>query len=146
MSQVSVRYIVEERKKRIIKLLKDLIIKTKSNQDTEILVNDLLTSTEKIMLSKRLACFYLISNNVDLTDISDILKLSKSTVFYYKNLYKTKKNLKKYLETKIFKEKIGQTLKNIFIEFYYNNPKKGSDWSASRKVYYENQRRKKEKI
>jgi len=146
MSQVSTRYIVEERKKRIIKLLKDLIRKTKSNQDTEIIINDLLTSTEKVMLSKRLACFYLISNKIDMVDISDILKLSKSTIFYYKNLYNTKKNLKKYLESKIFKEKIGQALKDIFVEFYYNNPKKGSDWSASRKAYFENQRRKKEKI
>ncbi len=146
MPQISKRYIQQEREKKIYKLLAQLIIKIRNQMDASLLLNDLFTNTEKIMISKRLACFYLLSKNVHPDDIIDILKMSSSTVFYYKDLLKAKTKLRNYLLNKVFVESVKQTLKDIFMEFYYNNPRKGSDWSHNKKKYYEYHQKKKTHI
>lgn len=146
MPQVSKKYIQQEREKKIYNILTELLVKIKNKKDAQLILNDLFTKTEKIMVSKRLACFYLLNKNVPIEDIADILKMSISTVYYYKDLIKTKVNLNNYLSNKVSINKIKQSLKDIFMEFYYNSPRKGSDWSTNKRIYYDYQRSKTDKL
>ena len=146
MAQISKKYLIKDRLNKIFQMFFYLIIKIKNKKDANIILSELLTSTEKIMIAKRVACFYLLCKKVTIRDISDILKLSTSTVFYYRQLYKNKEKLKEYLHKKIFKEKIKETVKDIFMEFYYNAPRKGSDWSTNKKIYYKYQLEKEDNL
>ncbi len=137
MTKVSRKYIRKERIDRIYRLLFNLLIKINNKEQARQILSELLTSTEQLMIAKRLACYYLITSKVSIREISDILKLSTSTVFYYGLNYKNNKKLKDLLNNFIFKDKLKKSIKDLFIEFYYNSPRKGSDWSHNKKIYHQ---------
>ncbi len=56
------------------------------------LVDDLFTSAEKIMIAKRVGMIYLLIKRVDYRDISDILKVSTSTITHYASLFNNKES------------------------------------------------------
>ena len=135
VTKVSKKYISKERIDRIYKLLFNLLIKINNKEQAKQILSELLTSTEQLMIAKRIACYYLISSNLTIAEISDILKLSTSTVFYFRINYKNNKLLRELLANFIFKDKLKKSINDLFIEFYYNNPRKGSDWSYNKKTY-----------
>ena len=52
------------------------------NSKTKFFLGDLLTKTEKIMLTKRFAVIYLLSEGVPVSYIAESLKMSYSTIFH----------------------------------------------------------------
>jgi ACT domain-containing protein len=73
------------------------------NDDTEspdILLKGLLTETEQIMLAKRLTVHLLILSGWEMTDIADAVKISKSTVYKYRDALQLQNKFSKTLQKK----------------------------------------------
>lgn len=89
MTQVSKRILNKELENRIFELFIKTIAELKSPKDVENFIKDLLSPTEKIMLSKRLAIAILLSKNYTYEDINNTLKVSSPTImtvsYYLKN-------------------------------------------------------------
>ncbi|MBU1070895.1 hypothetical protein KKG65_00610 [Patescibacteria group bacterium] len=67
--------------KKIKQLLVDCICHSNDTDTTSQFLNDFLTSTEKIVLGKRLALALMLLKNSSIEDIIDALKVSKSTIY-----------------------------------------------------------------
>lgn len=80
MTQVSRRFLKKEIENQITTIFQEAYIMCNSQDETAEFLHDLLTPTEKIMLSKRLAIAYLLLKGNSYLAIQNILKVSNSTV------------------------------------------------------------------
>lgn len=84
MPQVS-KYKVSD---KVLKKIYDLFFSVLGNQydkeDFEGIIFELLTPTEKIMISKRITIIYLLLKQYDYKRISDVLKVSTATIAKFK--------------------------------------------------------------
>lgn len=141
MAQISKRHISEEKLKKILKLLFGLITRLPTKEEVELILNELLTETERIMLAKRLACFFLLLKGVPNEAVADSIKVSTSTVNFYKKYLHYSHKIKEYLEGKLAEEKFKNFFEDIFVELFYGLPRKGSDWGENLRQYHAHKRR-----
>lgn len=80
MTQVSSYPISKEVADRIFELFLKSLIAIKTNDQADQFISDLLTPTEKIMLSKRLAIAFLLEKGYDYKEIQQLLKVSSATI------------------------------------------------------------------
>ncbi|MDO8487310.1 MAG: YerC/YecD family TrpR-related protein [Candidatus Curtissbacteria bacterium] len=80
MAQVSKYPLNKETQTRLYKLLWQAIVALKEPIETEEFFNDLLTSTEKIMLAKRLAIAVMLIRGYDYESIRAHLRVSPGTI------------------------------------------------------------------
>ncbi len=146
MAQISKRYIDKTMISRINELLFDLLITLSDKKEIETVLGELLTSTEKTMIAKRVACFYLIIKKVPIHEIEDTLKISTSTATYFKHYLERSLIIKDYLSNKLKNEKFKHLLEDIFVDVFYGTLKKGSNWSEDKKIYYQHQRKRQEPL
>jgi len=141
MAQISKRNIDQKKLTRIYNLFFDLLLSISDKKEADEVLNGLLTSTEKTMISKRVACFYLLLKNVPFHEIEDTLKLSTSTIAYFKHFLDRSLTIKNYLSNKLKNEKVKHLFKDIFVEIFHGSLKKGSNWSEDKRIYYQHQRK-----
>lgn len=146
MPQVSKRYIPEEKLRRIFDLFFNLIVSLKDKNEAENVLAEFLTPTEKIMIAKRIACFYLIFKKVPASQIADSIKLSISTVTHLVYVFENSKWIKKFLTKRLTQERIKNFLEDVFVEFFYGMPRKGSDWKSNKKTYFHHKLRRQQPI
>lgn len=90
---ISKRPIKEEMLIRLYRLFFEIITKADSKADFLLLMNEILSPTEKIMIAKRIGIVYLLIKKVDHRTIRDVLKVSTATTekyalyFHNKNSY-----------------------------------------------------------
>lgn len=114
MSQVSKRLIEKEVSKKIPQLLIETITDCKNRDHSQKFLDDFLTATEKIMLGKRLAIAVLLLKDYDYRSISDILKVSITTIGRISNLLKLEESgVRMMAERHIDKEKWDDFLSNL---------------------------------
>lgn len=80
MPQVSKRKLIQKTEIRLFKLFWETIAELKDSIKVEEFFNDLLTPTEKIMLSKRLAIAVMLLKGYDYESIEDSLKVTSGTI------------------------------------------------------------------
>lgn len=80
MAKVSKNLMTKDVELVIWKTLLEVLREARTNETVEILLNDLLTPSEKIMLSKRLAIAYLLGEGKTYAEISKKLKVSFATI------------------------------------------------------------------
>lgn len=80
MAQVSKYPISAKVYGRILEIFFKSLVEIKGKTEAETFVKDLLTPTEQIMLSKRLAIAFLLEKDYDYRTISKILRVSTTTV------------------------------------------------------------------
>lgn len=136
MTQISKRYIPEEKLNRIFSLLFDLILSISDKKEAEDILSELLTPTERIMVAKRVACFYMLLKNVPNNQIADVIKLSTATVTYFKHYLENSRYISEYFSDKLVSEKIKNFLQDLLVEYLYNLPRKGSNWGENKKTYW----------
>lgn len=141
MAQISKRYIDQTTISRINELLVDLLLILSDKKEVDEVLNELLTPTEKTMIAKRIACFYLLIKKVPIHEIEDTLKISTSTVSYFKHFLDRSLVIKEYFENKLKNEKFKHFIEDIFVDIFYGTLKKGSSWSQDKKIYYQHQRK-----
>ena len=146
MAQVSKRKLDENKLKKIFDLFFDLIVEIKNRKQGEMLLNEILTPTEQIMVAKRVAAFYLFTKEIKPNKIAEILKVSRSTVFYYKYLFDNSQSIKGFLSKRANFDKVKRILKDVFVDLYYGGPKKGSNWSQQKKTYESHKRKLKDPL
>ena len=141
MAQISKRYIDQTMLSRINELLFDLLLTLVDKKEVNDVLNELLTPTEKTMISKRVACFYLLIKKVPIREIEDTLKISTCTVTYFKHFLDRSLVIKGYMSNKLKNEKLRHLFEDIFVDIFYGSLKKGSNWSQDKKIYYQHQRK-----
>ena len=104
MAQVSVQYIKPEVKDKLQSLLVSCISRCSQVSLAADLVEDLLTNTEKIMISKRIGVALMLLKLVGAREISDKLKVSFPTIYRVKTWLEVKGGGYRSLLESIIKE------------------------------------------
>ena len=141
MAQISKRYVDQTMMNRINELLFDLLLTMADKKEVNSVLSELLTTTERTMIAKRVACFYLLIKKVSIREIEDTLKISTCTVTYFKHFLDRSVVIKEYLSNKLKNEKVKHLFEDIFVDIFYGTLKKGSNWSEDKKIYYQHQRK-----
>jgi len=141
MSQVSKYPIHKSVEKRVFEIFKSTISTLKDAQDIDDFLEDFLSPIEKIMLAKRLAIAVLLAKNYTYPSISEILRVTPSTIATVSLSLKYSGKGYKRMVQKILsderKDQFWQKIEDILINI---PPSKGTD------MVYLNQKYKKEKI
>jgi len=140
MPQVSRYPLSKDIEKRVKEIFLQSISGLKGKELTQFL-DDLLTSTEKTMLIKRIAIAFLLMKNYNYKAICGLLNVSSATVFKAKESLNSKdEGLKKRLEKILKNERLIGMFDKID-EFFekINPPPVKRDWSSWRKKQWKRQ-------
>ena len=80
MAKVSKNLMAKDIERKIWNTLVRVFREVKTSEEVEVLLNDLLTPSEKIMFSKRLAIAFLLNEGKTYSEISKKLKVSFATI------------------------------------------------------------------
>ncbi|MBI4973765.1 helix-turn-helix domain-containing protein [Candidatus Roizmanbacteria bacterium] len=119
MAQISRYEVKEEVLDRLQCLFFDVVAKQHSKENFLTLLNELLSPTERIMLSKRIGIIYLLEKGVAIHRICKALHMSTSTVAQYILRFRDKKSLiNQIVKNVIQREKVKGAIKDVFSEFF----------------------------
>lgn len=142
MAQVSKRFLHKKAEERILDLFWTSLSSLSTKQKVALFLDDLLTSTEKLMLSKRLAIAFMLMKGHNYPSINDRLKVSDPTIWNVKtNLTLRGKGYKMAIEQIMSKEKwekFWQDLDHFFEEIL--PPRYGTNWKEVRRKQWEKRR------
>lgn len=142
MTQVSKRFLNKKVEERILDLFWNSLSSLSTKEKVALFLNDLLTQTEKIMLSKRLAIAFMLMKEHDYPTINNRLKVSDSTIWNVKtNLTISGKGYRLAIEQIMSREKwekFWQDLDNVFEEIL--PPRYGTNWKEARRKQWEKRR------
>lgn len=144
MSQVSKRRVSEDIYNRIFEILTKTILQFNNKNDMSDFLQEYLTPTEKIMLSKRLTIAFMISKGYDYRTISDVLKVSTSTVRNINLTYKNGKALRIFVEKVKKSEEVSESIELIIHKAAsaLAAGAKGTQWFAVKRGIEEKRKRK----
>ena len=108
MSQVSKRPLRKEVFERVFELLLKIVTDSQNPKEAELLLEDLLSPTEKIMLAKRLAIAVLLAKDYFYRTIEEILRVSKPTISMVSLSLKYSGAGYRNFAEKVLKEKKGE--------------------------------------
>ena len=80
MAQVSNYPVSKDVADRIFEVFIKSLIRVKNQKDAQILVNDLFSPTERVMLAKRLAIAFCLMQGYEYREISKLLRVSLTTI------------------------------------------------------------------
>ena len=80
MPHVSNKKINKKLSGKLFKKLLDILAGKRDRKVSSALISELLTPTEKIMLAKRLSLVLMLNDNIPQNKISEVLKMSPSTI------------------------------------------------------------------
>lgn len=142
MTQVSKRVLLEKVEKRILDLLWTSLSSLSTRDKIALFLDDLLTPTEKIMLSKRLAIAFMLIKGYDYPSINNRLNVSDQTIWNVKiNLANRGKGYKMVIEQIMNKErweKFWQDLDHFFEQIL--PPRYGTNWKEARRKQWDKRR------
>lgn len=142
MGQVSRRKLPLKLKERIFNLFLSGLSLCSSAEKVALLVDDLLTPTEKIMLAKRFCIAFMLINNYDYRTIKDTLKVSLTTVgavsFWLKEKGNGYRAIIKNIKAKEQTNKIWEEIVDGIEDYLSLVP--GKNWSESRKLLWQHRR------
>ncbi|MBI4037957.1 hypothetical protein HY382_02850 [Candidatus Curtissbacteria bacterium] len=113
MSQISKKILPKSVEVRLLENLWETFGSISNKNEAKIFLFDFLSKTEKVMLAKRLAIAILLKKNYDFRSISDLLKVSTTTV---NTIYKLISLNSESYKMLISKYNRGKTTKELFHE------------------------------
>lgn len=116
MPQVSRKKLPYKTLQQILNSLVYVLADTKNQRQMVDFINAFLTSTEKVMLAKRLAIVFLLSERVGEIKIAETLSVTQPTVSRIKLWYETKGSGYKIAIDKLRKQKLLKDLKLLALE------------------------------
>lgn len=141
MPQVSRFPVKQEVYERIFELLLKTVADSHDKKEARLLLDDLLTPTEKIMLAKRLAIAVLLAKGYQYGSIQEILRVSKPTIAMVNLAFKYKgAGYKKFVAKVLGEEKIGEFWEKAqdLVLGTLSKGTRGADW---RHLHYEIKRK-----
>ncbi len=143
MTQVSKRYMHKQVEERILNLFWNSFSTLSTKEKVITFLESLLSPTEKIMLSKRLAIAFMLLKGYSYPVINERLKVSDATIWNIKlNLSHKGKGYQEAIKQIMDKEKwekFWQGLDNFFEEIL--PPRYGTDWKAVRQKQWQKRRK-----
>lgn len=134
MGRISRRRIDPEVEERIFEIFWDYFSHLNNPIDVKEFLKSLLSYTEQVMLSKRLAIVVLLSKGLTYENISDTLKVSKSTIgSVHKQLFVDAVGYSKairYISSKSSKDKLINKADELFISFSPPKAKGSIAWQS----------------
>lgn len=143
MAQISKRFLKKKVEERIIDLFWTSISSLSTKERVSLFLDDLLTPTEKVMLSKRLAIAFMLIKGYSYPVINNLLRVSDSTIWNVKaNLTFKGKGYKAVIGEIMKKETWGQFWEelNNFFEELLPPGRYGTDWKEARRKQWEGRR------
>lgn len=117
MARISKKPVDKKLLTKIYKLFYEVFSRYEGQEDFLLIIDDILSPTEKIMLAKRLAIIYLLIKKVDYRDIMDTLKVSSATVvFYATTFYKRNSRVINIIDNMLMKESVLNFLDDFFAD------------------------------
>lgn len=113
--------------------LLDTVAKLRTKKQASVFFEEFFTPTEKVMLAKRLAIWILIAKRYSYREISELLKMSTSTIAVYCLSFKYKKAFRSVIE-RILKE---EALETCFLEIIEGAAEIGSIGGAKSSDWFE---------
>ncbi len=114
MAQISRRRLNPKVWDQILHLFLRALIETKSEAGAKGLTNSFLTSTERVMLAKRLALFFFIEKGLTVREIADRLKISTATVVRWQLAWsRADANFKKVIRQIMAQEEINRLFDKV---------------------------------
>ncbi len=142
MAQVSKRYLQKKVEERILDLFWTSLSSLSTKREVALFLDDLLSPTEKLMLSKRLAIAFMLMKGYDYSTINERLKVSDPTIWNIKvGLTHRGKGYKMAIENIMNKEKWEQfweDLDHFFTQIIPPHP--GTNWTEVRRKQWEKRR------
>lgn len=137
MSQISKRFLKKDIENRIMDIFTTSVSNVQLSTDVYNFIHDLLSATEQIMLSKRLAIAFMLYKGYDQRTISDTLKVSSTTVNRVNaKLQNYGQGYRKVINDIVGKEKREQFWQKIDDLLSEIVPPKGRNWSDWRRSRY----------
>ncbi len=115
MVQLSRRKVEQDVLEKLFTLFFRIVGKNKDREDFESIIQGVLSPTEKTMIAKRIAIFYLLIKNIDYTIICETLKVSAATVFKFRFILENNSRLVPSFKKIIQNEKIINFLEEIYL-------------------------------
>ena len=148
MPQVSKIPLKKNLQEKIDNLFIESLNSCSSKETLRNYLDDLITPTEKVMLSKRLAIVYLLEKNYPYNLISSTLNVSTSTIgrislnlkYKGKGVRKVIKTLSRRKELKNFFQSLGDAVIELL------GKGKGGDWKSTGKYLYQRNKERKSPI
>ena len=117
MARISKKLINEETLTKIYRLFYEVFSRYESKEDFLLILEDILSPTEKVMIAKRIGIIYLLIKKADYRDISDLLRESSATVVFYAAIfYKRNSRVVNIINNMLKKEKVLNFLDDLFAD------------------------------
>ena len=143
MSQVSRRFVSKKTEERILNLFVSAVVLVQTPKSAVSLIDDLLTPTEKVMLSKRFSIAFMLLEGYDYDQIQAALKVSSATVGRVALWLKTKgagiREIRGKIKTNESLKEVWEDIKDSFIELFATSY--GTNWKVGRQILRERQQK-----
>lgn len=139
MTQVSRRILSKKVEERILSLFVSSIVLAQSKDIALSLVDDLLTPTEKVMLSKRFSIAFMLLEGYDYDTIQNVLKVSSSTIgrvaLWMKGSGRGVRTIREKIKKTESLKSLWEDVKESIAEILLLSP--GMNWRKSRNILYQ---------
>ena len=143
MSQVSRRFVSKKTEERILNLFVSAVVLVQTPKSAVSLIDDLLTPTEKVRLSKRFSIAFMLLEGYDYDQIQVALKVSSATVGRVALWLKTKgagiREIRGKIKTNESLKEVWEDIKDSFIELFATSY--GTNWKVGRQILRERQQK-----
>ncbi len=126
---------------RVFNLFFEVLGKRDNKEEFIDIASNILSSSEKIMIAKRIAILYLLLKKIDYQIICEILKVSASTVFKFRPIVESETRITPVLKLILTTERVTQFFEEIFLTLY-GPGSYGTNWSSAWKAKIELERKK----
>ena len=145
MTRISRRPVKEEVLERVFQLLFEAVGKKSKKEEFLNVVYDILSPTERIMIAKRVTIIFLLLKKIDYQTISDVLKVSESTISKFHLIMENSKGIVGSLQGMLLNDKLLNIL-DEFILAFKGPGMHGTNWKSAWQQKFELERRKREGI
>lgn len=130
---------------KLFDLFFEVVGKKNNSQDFKNTITDLLSPTERVMIAKRIAIVYLLLKKIDYVTISEVLKVSSSTIGKFQIIIENSVGIVPTFKKLLKNEKISQFLEEIYLLFRGPGVP-GVNWSSAWTQKLELERKKQQGI
>jgi uncharacterized protein YerC len=138
MTQVSRRILSQKVQERIFHLFTNALVKCDSRGSAASFIEDMLTPTEQVMLSKRFSIAFMLLEGYDYETIKRMLKVSTATIGRVASWFKIKGEEVRRIINRIKRDesmkKAVEEIMDSILEIIGTAP--GQDWKSTRKMLW----------
>lgn len=143
MTRISRRPVKDRIMQRILQLFFEAVGKKSQQDDFLAVMHDLLSPTERVMVAKRVTIIFLLMKKIDYQTISDVVKVSPSTIAKFHIIMENSKGIVKALRLMLLNDNLVNLFDEIMLDFKGPGTY-GTNWGAAWKRKNELERRKAE--